>query len=347
MNPPGVHTGWVVAIGASEGGAAVLREIVQRLPVSFPAAVCVVQHIGAFRSTLDATLDRCGPLPARFAQDGEALAPGRIYVAPPDTHLLVEPHIVRLSSGPKVNYTRPAVDPLFRTCALAHGPRVIGVVLTGNLDDGTAGLQDIKHCGGVAVVQDPATAEADEMPMSALINVPVDHCTAPEAIAGLLVELVHQTPGLRQASSSREHERIAREQDASEGRNNMTFICADTDPTLLTCPDCNGSLSQVRGSVPARYACHTGHAFSLAALAHAQHVESEHVLRAAVRALRERAMLLREVESFERIHGRPIAALQAARQSVRARLQADNLLRLIEVDPTEGADPIDVSATRS
>lgn len=346
MSPTAVHTGWVVAIGASEGGAAVLREIVQRLPASFAAPVCVVQHIGAFRSNLDATLDRCGALPARFAQDGEALVPGRIYVAPPDAHLLVEPHIVRLSSGPKVNYTRPAIDPLFRTCALAHGPRVIGVVLTGSLDDGTAGLQDIKHCGGVAVVQDPATAEASGMPMSAMVNVRVDHCAAPLAIAGLLTELVQQAPGTHGGRPSQQYERIAREQDASEGRNNMSFICADTDPTLLTCPDCNGSLSLVRGSAPSRYCCHTGHSFSLAALEHAQHVESEHVLRTAVRALRERAMLLREVESFERINNRPLAALRAARQSVRARLQADNLLRLIEVDPNESTAPLDVGPTR-
>src|SRR4051794_4518299 len=135
----------IVVIGASAGGIEALRALVANLPADLHAAVFVVVHMGANSpSQLAEILDRAGPLPASQANDGDAIQMGHIYVAPPDYHLLLEPGCMRLSHGPKENRTRPAVDPLFRSAAAAYGPRVIGVVLSGALDDGTVGMQAIK-----------------------------------------------------------------------------------------------------------------------------------------------------------------------------------------------------------
>lgn len=329
MNAARNESGWVIGVGASTGGFAALHALVSHLPAELAAPVLVVQHIGPHRSALASMLSRCGQLPARQACDGEVLLPGVVYVAPPDAHLLVERHSLRLSHGPKVNNTRPAVDPLFRTCAIAHGPRAIGVVLSGRLDDGTAGLQDIKRCGGLALVQDPGTAEAAEMPMSALDNVAVDYCLPADAIGRQLARIVAGPPP-RHAPPADLLERLGREQDASEGRASMTFVQADAEPTLQTCPDCGGTLWQVKGSQPPRFACHTGHNLSLHALADAQLAESEHVLRGAVRILRERCLLMRQLEAHEGARGNLPAAARAGRAADAARQQADSLVGLLE-----------------
>src|SRR5947209_8666814 len=167
-------------------------QLAETLPENLPASVLVVLHIGANPSALPTLLSDSGPNPAAHATDGEPLAHGRIVVAPPDHHLLVQDGKLRLSRGPKEHFTRPAIDPLFRSAAIDCGSRVIGVVLTGNMDDGTAGLQAIKQRGGLAVVQDPATAIAADMPTSALQYVEVDHCAPLESLGGKLGTLVQQ-----------------------------------------------------------------------------------------------------------------------------------------------------------
>lgn len=333
--------GWIVVIGLSAGGLPVLRRLVADLPAGFAAPVLVVQHIGAHPSQLARALDRCGSLPARFASHGEPLRPGQLYVAPPDCHLLVDAGALRLSHGPKVNHTRPAIDPTLRSCALAHGPRAIGVVLSGLLDDGTAGLQAVKECGGVAVVQDPGTAEAPEMPLSALDHVRIDHCAAPESLGPLLARLVQAALPVPAADAATRCQRLAREQRASEGVEGMAFICNDTDPTLLTCPDCAGTLWRVRESRPARFVCHTGHAYALGTLAHAQRGASEQVLRSAVRMLREHAVLMRELEAEERALGRKGQAWQAGHRAAAALDQSDALRALADRAPdgTQHAEP--------
>lgn len=332
MGPSRAETGWVVVIGASTGGAAALCELVAQLPQDFAAPVLVVQHIGSHRSGLVEKLAACGPLPVSEAYEGAPLTPGMIFVAPPDAHLLVERHTMRLSRGPKVNHTRPAVDPLLRTCAIAHGPRAIGIVLSGRLDDGTAGLLDIKRCGGLAIVQDPGTAEAADMPMSALDHVQVDYCVPPDAIGPVLVRIV---AGLPRGNSPSEEllMRLGREQQASEGAAALSFVPFDAEPTLQTCPDCGGTLWQVKGSRPPRFACHTGHALSLRALTDAQHAQSEHALRSAVRLLRERASLMRQIQAHEHSRGKLDSAEQAGRDADAAQRQADGLMQLVEQGP--------------
>ncbi len=179
----------IIVVAASAGGLQPLRAVVAGLPAGFAAALFIVQHVGRQRSLLPALLASAGPLPALPAQDGMRVEPGRILVAPPDAHLLLERERVRLGHGPIENCTRPAADPLFRSAAEAYGERVVGVVLSGMLADGTAGLAAVKRRGGIAVVQDPADAGSPGMPRSALAHVAVDHCLPVAGIPGLLVRL--------------------------------------------------------------------------------------------------------------------------------------------------------------
>ena len=174
----------LVVIGASAGGVSVLLDLAAALPADFPACVLVALHVGAHRSLLPELMGARGPLRAVHPHDGQALQRGTIFVAPPDHHMLVEDGRIRLNRGPRENHARPAIDPLFRTAALSHGQRVIGVVLSGRLDDGTAGLQAIKRCGGLAVVQDPRDAEYSDMPRRACDHVDVDICVPATRLAG-------------------------------------------------------------------------------------------------------------------------------------------------------------------
>jgi two-component system chemotaxis response regulator CheB len=181
-----------VVIGASAGGVDALQTLVHGFPDDLPASVFIVLHIGAHRpSVLPALLNRAGPLLAAHASHGKPITHRRIYIALPDAHLLVAHGQMQLGDGPKEHYTRPAVDPLFRSAAGAYGPRVVGLILSGNLTDGTAGLMAIKHSGGLTVVQDPDEALFPGMPRSALRHVPVDYCLPLRLIAPLLVHLAH------------------------------------------------------------------------------------------------------------------------------------------------------------
>lgn len=182
----------IIVIGASTGGTLALKELTRELPAGLPAAICVVLHIPAnFDDTLPEILARAGPLPARHAMDGEPLRPGYIYLAPPDHHLCVEWGRVRIGDGPKESHARPSVDTLFRSAATSYGPDVIGVLLTGRLHDGTAGMEAISAAGGVTIVQDPAEAQSPEMPHFAMQHLPVDYCVPLAGIAPLLHTLCH------------------------------------------------------------------------------------------------------------------------------------------------------------
>ena len=180
----------IVVVGASAGGIEAVRGLIGRLPADFPASLFIVVHTSPEApSMLADILDRSGRLPAVTPDDGERIRPGTVYVAPPDRHLLVEPNRVRVTRGPKENRFRPAIDPLFRSAAQTYGPRVVGVILSGYLDDGTAGLWTVKQLGGTAIVQDPAGALVPYMPINAMTHVEVDYSLPVEEIAPLLVRL--------------------------------------------------------------------------------------------------------------------------------------------------------------
>jgi two-component system chemotaxis response regulator CheB len=275
----------IVVIGASAGGVELLLDLVGELPPKLPAAVFVVLHTAAgYASTLPELLSRRGALPAVHPQHGDPITAGRIYVAPPDNHLVVRPGVVEVVRGPKENGHRPAVDTLFRTSSWSYGSRVIGVVLSGHLDCGTAGLMSVKARGGLAVVQDPATATAPDMPQSALRRVAVDHVVAPAELPGLLTRLTSE-----EAPAPPPH---AQAVDVLEG----TKLGG---PAELVCPLCHGVLTEVTLGEFRHYRCHVGHAFSLDSLLGEQGEDVERALWAAVRSLEEAAALSRRLNRSE------------------------------------------------
>ncbi|NML45204.1 chemotaxis protein CheB [Ramlibacter sp. G-1-2-2] len=332
---PAAPPAYLVVVGASAGGVSTLLQLAGSLPRGFPAPVCVVQHVGANISILPALVQARGPLPAVHAHDGQRLEPGKIFIAPPDCHMLVIGDTIRLTRGPRENYTRPAIDPLFRSAALHWGPHAIGVILTGLLDDGTAGLGAIKRRGGVTVVEDPATACEPSMPLSALQHVEVDHCLPVAGIGPLLASLV-------QYEAPREAPRdvaLEREVAINLGANLMENLASIATPSSLTCPDCGGALWEVEDVQPLRYRCHTGHAFSARSLEHAQAEAGEHALRGSVRALQEREILLRRMATVALGTGDQRQADAALRRAEQLREQVRLLLTFTETVGAEGEEP--------
>lgn len=285
----------LVVVGASAGGVSALSALVARLPPDFAAPVLVVLHIGAHRSILAEILGRAGPLPAEEARQGRRIEAGRIYVAAPDRHLLVIDDTLHLSHGAKEHHARPAIDPLFLSAALARGPGAIGVLLTGRLDDGTAGLQAIKACGGTAIVQDPADAEVPDMPASALRHVEVDHCVTLAQMPGLLTSLASRPvdgTAVRPPPAPLVHEQAL---FLAKG-NAMEHLAEIGTPSTYACPECHGGLWEVNGAKPRRFRCHTGHAFSMRTLQDTLAGAADESLWNARRALQERLLLLREMQ---------------------------------------------------
>src|SRR5829696_8546146 len=235
-----------LVIGASAGGIEALRELVALLPGDFPAAICIVLHTSPQSpGVLDAILTRAGALPAHNARDRERLQSGRIYVAPPDSHLLIEPGMVRVSKGPRENRFRPAIDPLFRSAAQVYGPSAIGVILTGNLDDGTAGLWAIKQLGGTALDQNPDDALFPSMPLSALNHVRVDYSVPLSQMAPLLVRLTGEH--VEEAAPAAALKSLEVEVDIAKEKRPLAAGIRDiAEPSLFACPECHGVLFQMK-----------------------------------------------------------------------------------------------------
>lgn len=272
----------IIVIGASAGGVAALRSLVAALPATLSAPVLVVLHIGAHQSELPALLKAAGPLPAKHAEDGEEILPGHIYVAPPDRHMIVADGQLRLLRGPKENCARPAIDPLFRSAAESYGSDAMGVILTGNLNDGALGLFEIKRCGGVAIVQDPNDAAHPEMPRSAAEHVTLDYCLPLAEMPKLLIKLVDRKDG-KEAVMPKPSSQL----DGQEPQtiNGQIF----ERPLTVTCPDCGGALRRFEVGSIVKFGCHIGHSYTAEIMASAQFEEMEKVMRAAVRFLNERA----------------------------------------------------------
>ena len=294
----------VITIGTSAGGIKALKTIVKQLPTDFSGSIHIVQHLSnEFSSNLTSVLARVSKLPVAFAKDRELIESGRIYLAPPDFHLILERDRVRVIRGPRENRMRPAIDPLFRTAAVAFRSYATGVILTGMLDDGTAGIQAIKACGGMTIVQDPDDAEYSSMPKSAIANTKVDLVLPLQEIAQVLIERVKQTPAI-----------VAEIPDDLELEAPISFK-AITDPHIMkqigepvahSCPSCGGPLWQLGNNDYTnilsnnknsllRYRCHVGHAFTGRTLIEEQNEATEKALWIALRTLEERGRLLKNM----------------------------------------------------
>ncbi len=233
------------------------------------------------------------------------IQPGRIFVAPPDHHLLLSPGHVHVTKGPKENLTRPAIDPLFRTAARFYGPRAIGVVLTGNLNDGTVGLVEVTRAGGLAVVQDPDDAQYPSMPASALRYVKVDHRARLRELGPLLVRLTSQEfppePAERRVSA-----RLVMESKFASLGTLDEVEKMETIGTIApySCPECHGPVWRMNGEGPLRFRCHVGHAYTAETMQVGQAQSCEATLWDLLRTLEERAALLREMADSAKEKGR-------------------------------------------
>jgi two-component system chemotaxis response regulator CheB len=318
-------------VGASAGGVEALTRIVAGLPPEFPAAIAIVLHLPANgTSVLPAILNRAGHLPAVAAKDGEPIQRGHIYVAPPDHHLLVGLEELSLTHGPRENGHRPAIDPLFISAAHAYGPGVVGIILTGTLDDGAVGLAAIKAHEGVAVVQNPDDALYRGMPDAALERVAVDHVVDLADVAGTMVTLARdgRPAGLAMngagptAEPPRPGDELAAGPQQHEG-----------EAAGISCPECGGALWEVGEGNTTRFRCRIGHAYSEDSLLAAHGNALETALWTALRALEERAALLRRLSRRSEAAGRARSALRFAEHAAELERRAETVR--LEVLPGE------------
>ena len=286
----------IIVVGASAGGVEALIQVVREFPANFPASVFVVLHIPAQGpSRLAEILSRSAFIKAEQPVDYQRIEHGYIYVAPPDHHLLIEKGFMRVVRGPKENRHRPAIDPLFRSSAVAYGSQVIGVVLSGSLDDGTAGLLAIKQRGGIAVVQDPTDAMYPDMPKSALAHVDVDYCLPVTQIGQTLVQLAREE--IMQEDTPSVPEDMEREVRIVEMETNPLNENEQIgSPSAYSCPECGGVLWEWRDSELTRFRCRTGHAFSPDSALAEQSEKIEQALWVALKTLDENASLSRRME---------------------------------------------------
>ena len=321
----------VVVIGASAGGIEALRELVAGLPADFPAAIAIVLHTSPQSpGVLPEILSRSGPLKAVSPTGTARLRVGSIYVAPPDFHLLIEPGHVRVAKGPRENRFRPAIDPLFRSAAQVYGPNAIGVVLTGNLDDGTAGLWAIKQLGGVAVVQHPDDAMFPSMPQSALEHVNADHVVPLADIAPLLVRLTAapaRDDAFEVPAPMEVEVKIAKQEaplKAGVGKLG--------EPSPFACPECHGVLLEVKEGSHIRFRCHTGHAYSAESLLSEIRDQIEVQLWNAIRAMQEGDVLMRTMAAHVDLHSSMDSKTLRERAEELQR-QADTLRQMVTSSP--------------
>jgi len=286
----------IIVIGGSAGGLEALATVLAGLPRNFPGAIFGVLHTSPQSGgTLPQILERNSSLPVKYPADGEAMQHGQVYVAPPDHHLTLDDGRMAVHRGPRENGFRPAIDPLFRSAAKAHGERVVGIVLSGAMDDGTFGLIAIKQAGGTALVQYPYEAAVPSMPLSAIQNVEVDHIVRTAEMPALLLQATES--GLKRSESNQaESGSVVADPTGRDislsGKAPDDF---DQPPTIFTCPECGGSLWEAAEGGLTRLRCHTGHGFTLETLLAAQNGKLENALWSAVRVLMERAALHRQL----------------------------------------------------
>ena len=272
----------IIVIGASMGGFHALRDLISEFPKDLKAAVLVVLHIPSeHKSFLAETFGKNAKIPVLAAKDHLEIKNGHVYIAVPDFHLLIKSKRIELSHGPRHNLHRPAVDTLFYSAATAYGPRVIGVILTGALDDGTAGLMEVKRHGGVSVIQDPSDAVNPSMPASARDCVPIDHCVPLSKMAELLVTLAGQPVKMSSLAAAKK-------------------MPKPNEPELSThiCPECNGPMWAIEAGNLLHFHCRIGHAFSGQSLLVEKNMALETALWSAVNALKDKSNIAGQLLSL-------------------------------------------------
>ena len=353
----------IIVVGASAGGFEALKVLVAGLPADLPASIFIVWHMSPdVRSILPQLLSQIGTMPAAHAVDLQRIETGRIYIAPPDRHLILEDGHMRVTRGPKENRFRPAVDPLFRSAAYHYGADVIGIILSGALDDGTSGLWTVKQRGGTAIVQDPRDAEVPSMPENAIREVAVDYTVAMAQMPRLLVALVNEKTVKSRAQPTRPLDKLQSRQleleigIAAERTALESGIMDFGELSPYACPDCHGVLSALKDGHMTRFRCHTGHAFTNDTLLRTLTENIEHSIWSAIRGIEESIILLNHMgDHFAEVNQPPLAGLyfrkaneaktrnQLLREAVltHEQLSGDSLRQENEITGVTGEDRLD------
>jgi two-component system chemotaxis response regulator CheB len=290
---------YIVVIGASAGGLQAVIELMAQVNEEMDAAIFVVLHASNFApgDLMIQRLQRNTIFTCQMAEDGEPIRSKHFYLAVPDNHLILKDGKMILGRGPVENRWRPSIDVLFRSAAVNYTSRVIGVVLTGMLEDGASGMQSIKACGGTCIVQEPDEAEYPDMPQAVLRLVEVDYCTRLQRIAIILQEKTRN--GVPQPHPVPPH--ILREAQIAErvslGIENVQSLGGEQSP--YSCPDCGGALWELHDGGITRYRCHTGHMYTAAELQEQKRKELENTFWVALRILEERRNLLNKMADEE------------------------------------------------
>ncbi|MBT0769619.1 chemotaxis protein CheB [Kineosporia sp. J2-2] len=327
----------VVVVGASAGGVEAITRLLSPLPADLPACVLVVLHTPATGVNALATiLSRVTALKVVAAEGETPFERGSVIVARPDHHLLVVDDRVILTRGPRENGHRPAVDVLFRSAARVLGPRVVGVVLSGALDDGSAGLVSVRARGGVAIVQDPLDAAQPGMPANAIAAADPEHVlpldAIPATLTGLVGAEVGEVPTPAPGDPLGEEVEIARHGSSrAAGRQHY-----QSNPAGLTCPDCHGPLFAIDEAGYVRYRCLTGHAWSAESLLAETDAALEGALWMGLRSLEEKASLADNMSTRARTHDQPLVARRFAEQAAEAREAAALIRRTLLANPGAG-----------
>lgn len=331
----------IFVVGGSAGSSGPLRELITALPRDFPGSVFVTTHLpSTHESYLPELLAQASKIPVRAAVDGQPIEAGRVYMAARDRHLLLIDSTLRMGYGPRENMSRPSIDPMFRSAALSYGPRAVGVVLSGMLNDGASGLYAIKQAGGTAIVQHPVDALEPDMPRAALEAVDADYVAPAADLAALFSQVAQQDAG----PASPPSDNLVFEVEVAAGaRRGPELLRNIADPSAITCPDCGGVLSEVRQQHPLRYRCQIGHAYTAEQLV-SDSDRVEEAIRIALRVMEERLELVDRMARDARATGRLAVAELYEQRAVEYRRYAATLrgaaiLSLRMQRPAPGADP--------
>lgn len=326
----------VVVIGTSAGGLDALKKLITQLPKDFSLPLLVVRHISpdATGNVLLDELNKLNTVKCEHAESGKSLKAGHLYMAPSDHHLLIGRNQKMLvTKGAHENRSRPAIDPLFRSAAVAFGSGVIGILLTGYLDDGTSGMKVIERCGGTCIVQDPEDAEYPAMPRNALNNVEVDYCLPISEMGDLLNKLMSQKLPTRKAIPE---DVITEAKIAERVLSDLSSVNKLGDQVPFNCPGCGGVLWKVKKDNNLRFRCHTGHAYTAAALLAEQTHKIEETMWTALRMFEERKNLLTEMARGEK----GVGSKSAHERAKSSQVHIDRIRAILNTDENKNEDDV-------
>ncbi|MFO7720473.1 MAG: chemotaxis protein CheB [Gillisia sp.] len=324
----------VVVIGTSAGGLSALKKLISQLPGDFPLPILVVRHISpdATGNVLLDELNTLGTVKCQHGKSGNILKPGNLYLAPSDHHLMIGGDLkILVTKGAHENRSRPAIDPLFRSAAVAFGTGVIGILLTGYLDDGTSGMKAIKSCGGTCIVQDPDEAEYPDMPRNALNNVKIDYSLPISEMGVLLDKLILRK--LRKQKPTPEDVVIEAE-IAQRVLSDLSSVNAVGNQVPFNCPGCGGVLWKIGADTDMRFRCHTGHAYTSAALLAEQTSKIEETMWTALRMFEERKNLLTAMARG----AKGVSSQSALERAQMSQVHIDRIRTILKADDTESED---------